>query len=84
MLVISHLERAPCYGSSLCYGVLLTCVIIHCYHADADDADDDDNDDDIEGAVHQTWWRPFKAAIPRLMKLLPTGKIILEFTIWQL
>ena len=64
-----------------------------CYHADADDADDDDDDDDdadddddddIEGAVHQTWWRPFKAAIPRLMKLLPTGKIILEFSIWQL
>ena len=49
-----------------------------------DDADDDDDDDDIEGAVHQTWWRPFKAAIPRLMKLLPTGKIILEFSIWQL
>ena len=57
---------------------MLSTSILCLYDVDDDDDDDDDRDDDDDnndndmlGAVHQTWWRPLKAAIPPMINLLP-------------
>ena len=50
---------------------MLSTSILCLYDVDDDDDDDDNNDNDMLGAVHQTWWRPLKAAIPPMINLLP-------------
>ena len=50
---------------------MLSTSILCLYYVDDDDDDGDNNDNDMLGAVHQTWWRPLKAAIPPMINLLP-------------